>query len=112
MIRPLEEKDKGLVKALYEKHNLPEPKYGVCLVVEELGNIIGVINGGTVNFIESIVSESPRASEKLFLTLEGFFLGTGLPTTFAGTINDEAGDLLVKLGYDEIKGSRFFIKRR
>ena len=81
-------------------------------VAEKDGEIISYVNGGNVNFIDSICADSSLAGLVLFSRLEGALEANGLPTNFAGTINDEAGDLLLKLGYTEITKTRFFYKKR
>lgn len=99
------------ILALAKKHGIPPPNLNNCFVAEQNGNIIGYANGGQVNYIDSFVAENSIAGLYLMAMLEGVVAAQGLPTSFAGTINDKAGDLLLRLGYEEVKNTRFFVKK-
>lgn len=106
------ETDKAAILEYAKLKGIDPPNFAICFMAEsDEGKVVGYVNAGLVNLLDSFACDSPVASLYLIAMVEGAIAIQGLPTTFAGTISDKAGDILLRLGYVEIKNTRFFIKK-
>ena len=108
-IRLATQEDLPRIKELAFKSNIAEPKIGTCFVAERDGEVLGYINGGVIGFIESIVSDEPIAMMRLFSAMEGLLMSSNTPI-FASVVNDEAGELLKRAGFNE-QFNHIFMKK-
>lgn len=100
------------INALAVSKGIAKPAVGLCFVCEEDGVIRGFVNGGVVGLVETIVSDSPQLTGRLFSMMEGSLL-TALPDTlhYAMVYNPAVGDLLKSQGWEKVH-AEFFVKRR
>lgn len=111
--RLAEEADFPRVEEFCSKHNLPKPILMVCFIAEtDAGEIVAYANGGWVGFIESFGTDDPMAGHTLYAMLEGALKASKISPVFAGVINPKAGEMLARLGYDEVTDTKFYLKRK
>ena len=106
------DQDLPQVWALCEKHGVAKPSTGIMFVAEEGGIIKGFINGGQIGYIETVVSEAPIGMAILFAFLEGALLATTTSSIMAGVVNETAGGILERHGFNDIKDQKFYLKKR
>lgn len=103
--------DEPEIWALCKERGIATPNIAVCFVAVENGKVRGFINGGTLNFIESIVAETSISALHLHGMLEAAFLVTTQCSILAGVTNPAAGKILERQGYEHIN-QEFYIKKR
>lgn len=107
------ESDQEKINSLCDEKSLPHPILNICFIAEsEDGQLVGYVNAGFVGFMESFVSDNAMSAHTLFAMMEGALKSHKIAPVFAGVINPDAGELLVRLGYEEIKDSKFYLRRK
>jgi len=106
------EADAPAINKFCDEHNLPHPILAICFLAEtDTGELIAYANAGFVGFIESFGADNPLAGHRLYDMIQGAIAVKMAGPVFAGVINPEAGKLLERLGYEEVKNTRFYMKR-
>lgn len=69
------------------------------LAIGDIGNIIGAIETSNVAYLKKIPGIGPKAAQQIILDLQGKFKGSGAVITSHNEELEEAGEVLVALGY-------------
>lgn len=82
-----------------KKENLDNIDFGLCLIAEEDGKVVGVINCITKTFIEPMMTDNSFVSRALYERMLGMLMAGGTKIVYAETNKEEVGEMIEHLEY-------------